>query len=246
MPRVITALALLLALAAPAAAQPGPPPIPVAAADGAFDPPAEITPTSGAAVYVPPATVAGAVYVGLDGEEPFDLRAVGGSKTAFVLLTRGLPAGKRYRFVGVASDAKGDLTRREFAVVIPGAPVPPKPPEPPTPPVPPPVNPYRAALKAAFDADPATAGKDDVRLKLVELYRLGADTAGQPDVTTTDVLRERLRRAAAMLAADQLVGLRTAIAQLLAPVLPLGQQLDDAKRRAAADLFRQIADALAW
>ena len=57
---------------------------------------------------------------------------------------------------------------------------------------------------------------------------------------------ERLRRAAATLAGDQLVALRTAIATLLTPALPLGQPLTPESRVAAAVLFRQIAEALAW
>lgn len=119
----------------------------------------------------------------------------------------------------------------------------PKPPNP----GPAPVNPYRAALKLAYDADPGdAAGKLDVRTKLVELYSLGATMASDPAVTTTDVLRERLRRAGSTLAGDQLVGTRTAIAGLLAPVLPLGQPLDVDRRRAAAELFRSISEALAW
>lgn len=119
--------------------------------------------------------------------------------------------------------------------------------EPPPPPPPPAPSPYRAQLKAAYDADAGgDAAKADVRMKLVELYRLGADMAASPDVTTTDVLRERLRRAAAALAADQLVGTRTAIATLLTPALPLGQPLTPESRVAAALLFRQVAEALAW
>lgn len=121
---------------------------------------------------------------------------------------------------------------------------PPAPPGP-VPPPPPPPNPYRASLKAAFDLD-AGANKDAIRLKLVELYKLGADMAGAPDVTTTDVLRERLRRAASTLAADQLVGLRTAISLLIAPALPLGQPLSAESRVRAAELFRLIAEALEW
>jgi hypothetical protein len=65
-------------------------------------------------------------------------------------------------------------------------------------------------------------------------------------VTTTDVLMERLRRATATLAAEQLRGLRNAIGGVIAPVLPPGTPLTDESRATAAALFRQIADALAW
>jgi len=230
--------ALLAAL--PLHAQP--PVIPQAAADGPFAPPKSLAPANGAAVYVPPATVVDARYVPLDGEAPFDPRSIGGSKTAFVFLTRGLPAGKTYRFVGVASDDKGALTEVTFGVTIPGEPGPPGPP-----PKPPEPNPYRAALKAAFDADPGEAGaKNELRLELVALYRQGAKLTTDPSVATTDQLRGRLREAAAMLAADRLVGVRTAVSQLAAPALPLGLPLDADRRRQAAELFTLVAEALAW
>lgn len=119
----------------------------------------------------------------------------------------------------------------------------PKPPEP----TPPPVNPYRAGLKAAFDADPGDAkAKHDLRMELVSLYAMAATLAADPAVTTTDNLRERLRRAASTLAGDQLVGTRTAIANILAPALPLGQPLTPESRAAAAGLFRQVSEGLAW
>jgi hypothetical protein len=242
----LAALAVL-ALAAPAFAQP---PIPAAATDapagdGPFAPPAKLVPKSGVAVYVPPATVVSAVYFGLDGEEPFDASAIGGSKTAFVLFVRGLTPGKTYRFKGVGSDKAGVLTVADFDVTVPGPPVPPTPPTPP-------VNPYRAALKAAFDADPGEpADKLAVRKSLAELYDLAATMALAPfgdqlHVTTTDQLRTRLRAAAASLAQDQCAGLRTAIANILAPALPLGQPLTGESRRAAAGLFRQVSEGLSW
>lgn len=143
---------------------------------------------------------------------------------------------------GVVFWEKGEIRGVTLPITTGDAPAPPGPVPPP--PAPPP-NPYRASLKAAFDLD-AGANKDAIRLKLVELYKLGADMAAAPDVTTTDVLRERLRRAASTLAADQLVGLRTAISLLVAPVLQLGQPLTPECRVRAAELFRLIAEALEW
>jgi len=82
-----------------------------------FAPPAVLEPKAGYAIYLPPDDVKSAVYVALDGEEPFPIAEVGGSATAFVFPTRGL-APKNYRFVGVASDKDGNLTRKEFAVPV--------------------------------------------------------------------------------------------------------------------------------
>lgn len=89
--------------------------------DAAFDPPPVMVPKSGFAVYVPPPDVKAVEYVALDGEEPFPAQLVGGSPTAFVFFARGLPE-KSYRFIGVASDATGNLTRKPFVVQV-GEPV---------------------------------------------------------------------------------------------------------------------------
>jgi hypothetical protein len=143
-------------------------------------------------------------------------------------------------FVVGVKDGRPVLRIDETEVVI-GTPGPPPPPPPPK------VNPLRAPLKAAFDADPGEGpDKDKVRKDLAELYALAATMAADPAVTTTDILRERLRRAAASLASDQLFGTRTAISNVLAPVLPLGQPLTPESRAAAAETFRQVSDALSW
>lgn len=99
-----------------------------------FDPPAVLEAKSGVAYYVPPADVKAVEYIALDDEEPFPVSVIGGSPTAFVFLTRGLPE-KNYRFIGVASDSAGNLTRKAFIVPV-GTP--PKPKDPPivTPPKP--------------------------------------------------------------------------------------------------------------
>lgn len=101
-----------------------------------FDPPATIMPVGGYAIYNPPADCVECYYVGLDGEEPIPLRLFGGSKTAFVFPTRGLKEGQSFRFVGIASNDKGELARKEFAVPIGKQTIPP--PNPKDPPVTPP------------------------------------------------------------------------------------------------------------
>jgi hypothetical protein len=241
----LPALGLLLALAPPLAAQPPIPPAVVAT-----DPPAAKAPrvpgpikakvgelvtfeVSGDAVgYQPGFDPADCLLVRLHTDDAKTLSFLAQPKRAGRFGVALWEVGEK-RGVTLVIDATGDA--------------PPAPPPNPDPPKPPPVNPYRLALKAAFDADPGEpAAKTDVRTKLVELYSLGATMASDPAVTTTDVLRERLRRAGSTLAGDQLVGTRTAIANLLAPVLPLGQPLDADRRRAAAELFRGISEALAW
>lgn len=106
--------ALLIVLATAATSLASPP---------KFDPPEEIKVVSGVALYVPPDDCHSVVYIGLSGEEPFPLAQVGGSKTAFFFLTRGLPDG-RYKFVGVATNSNGDQVRKDFSVVV-GTPKPP-------------------------------------------------------------------------------------------------------------------------
>lgn len=89
----------------------------VRAKSGGFEPPAVLEAKGGFAVYLPPEDVKAAEYVALDGEEPFPASMIGGSPTAFVFFTRGLPA-KEYRFVGIASDSGGKLTRKQFVVPV--------------------------------------------------------------------------------------------------------------------------------
>jgi hypothetical protein len=237
MPRTALAAGLLAALAGPAAAQPTA--IPPAAGAAKIDGALKVEPYK--LVRLKADLPAGASCVwrvrparGVDWATPNE-----GREVAFVA-----PPGSYCveLFTVTTADGKAALGWDEVTVEI-GPPVPPAPP--PAPPAPP--NPYRAPLRAAFDADPGDPGaKVAVRKDLADLYALAVTVAADPAVASTDVLRERLRRAGATLAADQLVGTRTAIAALLAPVLPLGQPLTDERRRAAADLFRLVAEALAW
>lgn len=128
-------------------------------------------------------------------------------------------------------------------VITVASPVPPPPPVPPTPPV----NPYRARFKAAYDADLGDAAKkDSTRRDLAELYRQAVSITADRTVATTTQLHERIKAAAKSLAADQLVGTRTAIAEVVGGVLPPDTSLTDEGRKTAATLFGQIADALSW
>lgn len=134
---VIVASVMAVGLLGGADTAPHPTPILLRSSDAkpkstAFDPPAILEAKGGFAIYNPPAEVVEVEYVALDGEEPFPVSQIGGSKTAFVFFTRGLPA-KNYRFVGIASDSGGKLTRRQFSVPVGTPPVvtPPKPKDPP-------------------------------------------------------------------------------------------------------------------
>lgn len=241
MPRLLSVLALLAGTAA--AAQP---PIPRAVGDGPFSPPKRLEPRNGAAVYVPPATVVDAKYIPLDGEGPFDVTAIGGTKTAFVFLTRGLPAGKVYRFVGVGSNEKGDLTLTEFEVPIPGTPTPPTPPTPPGPAFPPEM---RAKLQAAYaQDDEPEAEKADLRRQLWILYEtcVSAKIAFDPDVTTGVQLIARMKGAGQTMTPDKLVATRIAIAELVQQKVSREDTLTDAVRQNVHVRFGEIAAALKW
>lgn len=127
--------------------------------DAGFAPPDVLEAKAGFAIYVPPASVKAVFYLGLDGEEAFPVHLVGGSPTAFVFMTRGLPV-KNYRFVGIASDAAGNLTRKDFVVPVgkpPATPAPPTSPAPPvvTPPAPVPATYYFLVVRQDGPTAPA-------------------------------------------------------------------------------------------
>jgi hypothetical protein len=114
------------------------------------------------------------------------------------------------------------------------------------PPPPPPDNdPLRQKLKAAYDADPG-AGKAEAAKTLAELYRQAAALAADPAVRTAGDLLGRVKKAAEALAPGALVGVRKAVAEELAKVLPgdAGDGLTAAHRQAAAGLFGRLAAAL--
>jgi hypothetical protein len=127
------------------------------AAPPSFNPPDQIPIVSGVAVYMPPADCVSVKYIGLDGEEEFPLDLIGGSKTGFAFIARGLPAGKTYRFVGVASSATGEQVEKLFTVVIPDGVVVPPPKKPPVvdPPAPPPAGLFFMIVREDGGASPA-------------------------------------------------------------------------------------------
>lgn len=90
-----------------------------------FNPPAEIKPIGGYALYTPPADCVSVEYIGLDGEDAFPVSQIGGNKTSFFFPVRGLPEGKVYRFAGIASSKDGTQVKRYFAVPIPAPTTPP-------------------------------------------------------------------------------------------------------------------------
>lgn len=226
--------------------------IPAAAADGHFDPPEVITPKGGVAIYVPPATVKSVKYVALDAEEAFDPSGIGGNPNAFLVFTRGLPAGAKYRFVGVASDDKGNQTAKRFDVVIPGAPGPDvRPPNPkPNPPEPTFPAAMRERLQAAYDQDAgSTDEKVELRRNLKVLYEQAYlnDVSHDPTVKTTKQLIEKMRESAKKMTSDQLYGVRLIISEeYISPLLLPDAPLNTQKRDDAHALFRQLGAALNW
>ena len=131
-----------------------------------------------------------------------------------------------------------DKAKRRLVLVAgePGPVVPPKPP----------ADPLAARLKAAYDADPAEPAKRKGHAKdLAELYRQAADLAGKPDVATSGDLLQRVRAASGMLVGpDALKGVRAEVAKELAVILPADAALADDQRKAAAELFRKLAQVL--
>lgn len=120
----------------------------------------------------------------------------------------------------------------------------PKPVEPPPPPKP--ADPLRAALRAAYDADPAAAAsKREAAVLLSALYRevgvlaLKKGPDGAYEVPTGGVLVRRMREAG-----EQLVGVsalldaRKLVAAELGKLLPTDMPLADAER---ADVARLLA-----
>lgn len=106
-----------LSAAEPIPKSDGPPKAVASVKSSNFSPPDNLESKGGFAIYLPPSDVVAVEYVALDGEEPFPASLIGGSPTAFVFFTRGLPE-KSYRFVGVASDSGGKLTRKQFSVTV--------------------------------------------------------------------------------------------------------------------------------
>lgn len=132
----------------------------------------------------------------------------------------------------------GDVTQLELPVG-----------ESPLPPVP--GNDLKARLKAAIDADPAPAAKKKGQVKdLAAVYREIAKAAADTTITTAgEFIATAKRAAAAMVDGDSktrtLAGVRDdVVAKEVAAIFPADGSLTDAQRKAAADLFTRLAEAL--
>lgn len=259
--RFAVAPAALALAAAVVLAQPDPPPIPRAAGTGPQARPSKAVPDV-AAKNLPAVPAALKVKVGrpviievpakTTGFEPvFDpercrlVRLYSDDPDVMILELWPFEAGVYPVVFWTIGEKRGVITTVTAGDPLPGPPGPPPPPK---------VNPYREKLRAAFNGDPGDeAAKNTVRIRLVELYSMGATLAKDPTVMTTDVLRERLKRAALKLTIDdqgnelaQLTSLRIAIGNELAPILPLGQDMTAARRIESEAALRLISEALAW
>jgi hypothetical protein len=164
-------------------------------------------------------------------EEGGDLRDFDGGKScAFVA-----PAAGRFRIVVIAPDGSNS----RVVVIVGDAPPNPRPPAPP-------VDPLKAKLKAAYDADPApVAAKLESAKDLAALYRQAAQLVVKPDVATAGDLLARVKTAASSLVgADALKGVRTVVAGELSVLFPADGPLTDVQRQKAAELFTKLASIL--
>lgn len=146
-----------------------------------FNPPDVITPQGGVGVYMPPADCVGVEYFGVTGEnQPFNAATIGGSKTAFMFFTNGLPDG-RYEFWGVASSKTGEQVKKRFAVVK-GTPQ-----DPTKPPVNPPAGGPYYFLIVRPDGEPSEMFTATMKLAGWEELRKGGHT--YKDKTATDAAK---------------------------------------------------------
>lgn len=95
------------------------------AAPPKVDLPETLPSSGGVATFLPSDEVKNAVYYGLSNEQPFNPALVGGDSRAFLFFTRGLPE-KSYKFLGVFSSDSGELTMKQFSVIV-GSPPKPEP-----------------------------------------------------------------------------------------------------------------------
>ncbi len=94
--------------------------------------PDELKPVGQFAVFKPDAEVVDALYIPRDGADRFPIELISDDPKAlrnFIFDTRGLPDGL-YRFHGVFSNAKGEMVRKDFGVLVGKGGTPPK--DPPT------------------------------------------------------------------------------------------------------------------
>ncbi len=153
-------------------------------------------------------------------------------------------SGSDGRFLVIAQS--GTATTRYCVVFGVPKPMPPGPgpapvPVPPTPVPPQPVDPLKATLTAAFNADAGDAAqkKDDV-LQLAALYTAAVDVCTDPSLKTPRELLTKIRGAGDSLTKDRLAKLREAFKVELQAVLPaLDSPLTADSRAKAADLFKR-------
>lgn len=119
----------------------------------------------------------------------------------------------------------------------------------PTPPGPiPPTDPFAASLKAAYATDgPADAAKKQEQLlDLIEVYRQAQTFAKATSLTSVSQVIAKARDTATVLgiAADDLKGVRTAIAAELRKEFPADATLDTAARDKLTAVFARVHAAL--
>jgi hypothetical protein len=137
----------------------------------------------------------------------------------------------------------GDVSQIEIVVAgsVPPGPGPgPKPPEPPA-------DPLKARLKASFEGDAAPlADRKKQAAALAELYRtIGEKTCRKADITTAGQFLDVARDSAKGLVGEKaLVGLRTAVSDELAVIIPIDAPLTDEQRDSLARLFGRLAEVL--
>lgn len=145
------------------------------------------------------------------------------------------PAPGRYKVIVTGPDG---VSSRVVVVVGDAPPGPgPKPPGP--------ADPLKARLKAAYDSDAGADKAEGVKL-LVELYKqLAERVCPDASIATVGELLGRCRDAsAALLKAEQLVGVRRVTAGELGLLFPADGPLSDDQRKKSAELFRRLAATL--
>jgi hypothetical protein len=114
----------------------------------------------------------------------------------------------------------------------------------PKPPVPvPPDSPLRKKIKAAFDID-ANNAKHEHAKDLAALYREAAKLSMKDEVATSGELLRRVKEAGNAIVPDGLIGVRKIAAEELVMIFGSDADLTPEQRKAAAELFGQLATIL--
>jgi hypothetical protein len=158
------------------------------------------------------------------------------------------PKAGRYRLYAWTA-LKGVPGEATLATIIVGEVPPPgpNPPGPNPPPPPPPVDPFVASLKAAYDADPGPDKATKLPL-LAGVYRSLGETVGvAAELKTAGDIADTQRKAvSAVLPANDLKGVRQAVADELVKTLPTDAETPatpEVKSKAAGE-FRRVAAAM--